>query len=403
MGNLAIRRSLLVLALVVLSAVVLAACGGSGSSSSSSVSSSSGESSSGSSRLTVAETEAGGAESSSEIVPAPPTEPPTETPITEPLNEKPPHQEVVWLACALPACQGDLSAGYKNSAAAIGWGFEQINYETLKASEGVQQALNKNPDSIFITGIPTAAFEPQAKEAIKREIPIFSGFDTTEPEPKTNGLYAQYANGPGFGINGEAGAIAAWMINDSGGKAKTVMVTIPEYPILSAEVEAIETEYAEKCPECTAEALPVTVEDVGEGKVTSKLVAYLQSHPETNYVEFTFSDLSTGAYPALQAAGLLDKVKMTGVQANPAVVKEISEGKQAAWAAQAQEFGGWMAMDSAARIAQGMPLTAYEKSGKLPTWIIDSKEQADKLLDGNGEWAGPEGFQEKFEELWHVK
>jgi ribose transport system substrate-binding protein len=390
MGMLANRRLLVVLAVLGLSALLLTACGGSSSSSSS-----------GSSGSTASESEGESAEASSEIVPAPPTEPPTEIPIKTPLKAKPPHKKVIWLACALPACQGYLSAGYKNAAAALGWDFEQINYETLKAAQGVQEALNKNPDYIFDTGIPPAAFEAQAKEAIKKGIPIFSGFDTTKPEPKVNGLYTQYANYPGYEVGKQ---LADWMINDSGGKANVAMVVIGEYPILTAQVEVIEKEFADKCPGCKSDTIDATVEDVGEGKVPAKIVAYLQAHPEVDYLEFTFGDLATAVYPALQAAGLTGQVKLLGAQANKLTNTELSKGNYTAWGTQAQEFGGWLSMDAAARLSLDMPLEPYEKTGGLPTWIIDSKEQADKLLeDPEGEWAGPEGFQGEFEELWKVK
>ena len=401
MGTLVSRRALLVVALVVMGSLVLAACGGSDSTSSSSSGSESRGASSTVSEEGGESSESGESESGTALVPEPPTEPPTEIPITEPLKSKPPKKNVIWLACGLPACQGYLSAGYKNSAAALGWGFEQINYETLKAADGVQQALNKNPDYIFITGIPPAAFEAQAKEAIQKEIPIFSGFDTTPPEPEKNGLYTQYANYPDYEA---AKQITDWVINDSGGKANMVTVVIPEYPILTAEVEAIEAEFEANCPECSLDEIPVTVEDIGEGKVTNKIVAFLQSHPDVDYIEFTFGDLSAGVYSALQAAGLNEKVKLVGVQANKPVADELAKGNVAAWASQAQEFAGWLSMDAAARLAVGMPLEKYEETGGLPTYVNVGPEAGEALLeDPEGEWPGPEGFQEQFEELWQVK
>src|SRR5690348_3968868 len=115
MGKLASLRGLpVVLALAVLGALLISACGSSGGSSSSTNSSAANGS-------TVSDEGATG--SGEGLVPEPPTEPPTEIPIKQELPEKPPHKNVVWLACGLPACQGYLSAGYKEAAAALGWGF----------------------------------------------------------------------------------------------------------------------------------------------------------------------------------------------------------------------------------------------------------------------------------------
>jgi ribose transport system substrate-binding protein len=384
MRSIANWKALLALALAGCLPILFVACGSNSSSSSSGSSTASSEESSGG--------------ETAEIVPAPPTTPISEFPVTEPIKETPPaKQNVIWLACELGSCQGDLSKGYTDAAAALGWGFEQINYNPLKASEGVQQALNKNPDAIFITGIDPAYFEAQAKEAIKKEIPIFNGFSTEEPEPTKNGVYMNYLNSYGYGL--EAKQIASWIINDSGGKANVATVVIPEYPILEAEVTALEEQFAE-CPECSIGKVAVTVEDVGAGKVAAKVVAYLQTHPEVNYIEFTFGDLLPGVEAALKSSGLGGTVKFTGVQSNPAIVKEITEGKVAAWTAQPQQFQGWLSVDAAIRVAQGLPITKYEESGEVPTWVIDSKEEAEGVLEEGGEWPGPEGFQEKFEELW---
>jgi ABC-type sugar transport system substrate-binding protein len=401
MRRLAKWRAALGLALLVsCAAIVLAACGGGGSSSSSSTSSGSG----GEESSTVSSNEGGNEESGGGSVAgiaAPVTVPPTEIPITKPLKEKPKPENVTWLACSLPVCQSALSEGYHQAAGALGWPIKQINYETVKAAEAVQQALNENPDVIQITGVPVVVYETQAQEAIAKEIPIISGYDTTPAEPQKNGLWYQYSNGiNGSGAQGEE--VARWIAADSEGKGSVVTVTISEYPILTAEIEGIEKVAAE-APEMSVDTIAVTSEEVGEGKVPSKVVAYLQSHPETEYIEYTFSDLATGMKAALQGAGLTD-ITQTGGNASPAVVKEIADGDQTAWTMQPSLYGDWLAMDAAARIAQGMPLEKYQDEGALPTYVVASPEAAEELLTkSKGEWAGPEGFEEKFEELWGVK
>jgi ABC-type sugar transport system substrate-binding protein len=405
MAKLANWRLVVALMAIVALAVTVTACGGGSSSSSESTTAAAEEEGEAGTEEAAsaeegeeAEGEKGEAETVAEVVPAPPTEPLDEFPVTEPIKEKPPaKQNVIWLACSLPSCQGDLSVGYKKAAEALGWGFEQINYNPLKAAEAVQTAVNKDPDSIFITGIPPAAFEAQAKEAIKKEIPIFSGFDLTEPEPEKNGIYYQYLNAAGYGS--EAKKMSDWVINDSGGKAHVLTVVIEEYPILVSEVESIEEAYGEGCPECSIEKLAVTVEDVEGGKSPAKIVAFLQTHPEIDYIQFTFGDLLPGVEAALQSAGM-EGIKFTGVQSNPTIVKEVIDGKVAAWTAQPQQFQGWISTDAAIRVAQGLPLTKYEESGEIPTWVIDSKPAAEQVLEEGGEWPGPAGFEEKFEKLW---
>jgi ribose transport system substrate-binding protein len=388
MQSLAKWRVILVLTALVCSALLLAACGGSGGSSSST----------GGGGDTSGETSGG---ESIEGVEAPVTSPPTELEITEPLKEPVSQHSVTWLACALPVCQSGLSAGYHEATTALGWPIKQLNYETLKVADSVQQALNENPDFITITGIPPALFESQSKEAIKKEIPIFSCDDVTAPEPKVNGLYVQCNSSESVAV--AAREVARWIIGDSGGAANVLSVTIEEYPILGAEIEGLEKEVS-KCAGCSVSTLPVTVEDIGEGKVPAKIIAELQSHPDINYIYYSFSDLSTGVLPALKAAGLDSQVKSTGSTGSAANMKAIAAGEESAWSAQAQQLQGWVSLDAAARVSQGMPLEPFEQQNIMPTYVVADKAGAEEILNKwNGEWPGPEGFEEQLEELWGVK
>jgi ABC-type sugar transport system substrate-binding protein len=342
----------------------------------------------------------GGSGEGGTIVPEPPLEPPTvaELPITKPLKKAAPKQKVAWLACELPDCQGALSKGWHEAGEALGWQIDQINFKSAKPDEGVQQALNEDVDGIGITGVSPALFKAQSKEAIAKEIPIVSASEVTEPEPEENGLYWQGANVRSVKV--QAGMIANWAINHSDGKANIAAVTIDSYPILGAEIEGLEEALGE-CPECgELGVISVTTEDLAEGQVPAKISAYLQSNPDTNYVEFAFSDLSLGVADSLQSLGLDQQVELINVNANPTVLKEVVAGKIAATTLQPQQLIGWIGSDVLARLATGTPLEKYEEEGLVPYWVAE-KEQAEEVLDQTeGEWPGPEGFQAKFKELW---
>ena len=67
-----------------------------------------------------------------------------------------------------------------------------------------------------------------------------------------------------------------------------VMVTIPSFPSLQTTVDGMNDVFKKYCPGCSSGELDLTVDDLAGGQVASKLVAYLQSHPTTNYVVFNF-------------------------------------------------------------------------------------------------------------------
>jgi len=397
MKRILIRRTPMLILAALITSLLLAACGGSSSSSSSSTATGSVANETTTNETTESSEPAG-------IVPEPPLQAPTEVEFSQPLKKAPPHQKIAWLACELPICQGALSKGYHEAGEALGWEIEQINYNAADPSsiaKSMQQALDNNADGIAITGIPPVLFEQQAKEAIKKGVPIVSCSDVTEPEPKTNGLYLQCGNGPAVKNEGEE--LGNWSINHTEGKAKIVAVTIEEYAVLGEEVKGLEAS-ANKCgSECSVATIPVTISEFGEGKVPNKLIAYLQSNPETNVVCFTFSDLAEGSYAALKGAGLGEDLLLVGAAASPTNLTEITEGKQNAWTIQPEKMQGWMSIDVLARVATGTPIEKYEEEGKFPTWVAGEKATAESILNEyEGEWPGPEGFQEKFEELWGV-
>jgi ribose transport system substrate-binding protein len=160
---------------------------------------------------------------------------------------------------------------------------------------------------------------------------------------------------------------------------------------------------ADYCPKCSVDTLPVTVNDVASGAVPSKLVAYLQTHPQVNYVDFSFADLLTGAQQALKAAGLTSKVKIVGqaLGAGPQVIKAIEDGSVAAWVAQPNTYQAWLMVDAMARLSEGLPLSQERQAAKEPTWVVDSATSA-KPLGAIGGWDGPPGFQNEFKQLWQV-
>ena len=76
---------------------------------------------------------------------------------------------------------------------------------------------------------------------------------------------------------------------------------------------------------------------LGIGKtVPSQIVSYLQAHPATKYVASGGCQLQRRTDPALQAAGLLDKVKVISRAADSAILKSIKEGTE--WASVALEL-----------------------------------------------------------------
>ena len=375
-------RHALLAALMLTVSLALAACGGSDNSSDS---------------ATASDKPASDAASS---VPAPITSPPAKISIDKPWKSPPPKGKTIfWLQCELPIC-AKIAKGGKAAAAAIGWNYKSVVFKASNPAGGMQTALQAKPDAIFISGIPSAAIKSQLAAAAKAKIPVVGCGAPEQPAP---GAYSSMC-GTTTGPDGEQ--LGLWAIKDSGGDAHVVSVTISSYPSLKTTTDGTANALKKYCPKCSADILDVTVDDLGAGQVASKLVAYLQAHPNVNYVSFTFADLEAGAAQALKAAGLDGKVKLIGNGAGPTQFKTMVAGgtPDAAWMAYGAVMEGWMQVDAAARLlADGKLPDGYQKEqDHVQTWIVDSPDSA-KTLAPSYDWEGPADYQQQFKDLWQGK
>jgi ribose transport system substrate-binding protein len=376
-------------ALLALAVLGLAACGGDSSTT---------ETDAGSTTATEAGTGSTTAsEKGGSTVPAPPETPPTEVPIDTPLKAKPPSgKEVVFLQCELPACQRYVK-GLEDAAQALGWSLEKLVFKSEDPASGMRQAVAKKPDYIAITGVPTSVMKPEMAEAAKAGIPVISCASPEKPEP--GGFAAQC----GGSLVRMAEYTGAWIINDAGGEAHVLGVTIPIYPVLDSETDWFKGEFTELCPKCSYEQFDITTEDLGAGNVPQEIVGYLQAHPDINYIYNTFG-ATPGMPAALNPAGFTD-VKLTGGPAEETTIQEIAKGEQTAWTTNGNEYDAWVMFDAMARLANGEEISKeYEDTIYVdPTWVISSPESAESLEKYGWSWPGPGDFQQHFKQLWKVQ
>jgi ribose transport system substrate-binding protein len=375
---------------LLLAALAIAACGGGGSSSSSAPSPEPASSQS----PAEGESEAG-----STIVAAPSEIPPTTIPKgLEPLPKPPPTGiSVVTLQCDIPTCKG-FTEVFEEAAKSLGWHNRTIVFKTGQPQDAMTQAVNTpGVEYINISGVTTSIIKPQLKVAAEKGITVMKGEDPGPAEPPTVPLAISNAYG-----NAERPAeeITRWMINDSGGKAHIAVIALPEIPITATIPPAVEKLVEKECPECSVDEIAVTGEELAAGTVPAKVVAFLQSHPEVNYVDGAFGNLTLGVGPALKTAGYAEKVKLvTGSGIEAAEAEALKKGEIAAYYVSAQgEFSTAWA-DAIARDAEGLPLPAkvYEE---MPQGWLCKPETAEQCR----EWETfPTDFLEKYEELWGLK
>ena len=324
---------------------------------------------------------------------------PTQIVQTVALPSKPPKKKVGFVVCASPSCV-PLAGMLKNATDALGWSLTTVNASATDPGSAIQQLIDAGVDYVAETGSDTKQFQTQAAELKSKNIPLFECYATDVPAGQSNGLYSDCFDASAAKVYGPA--LADWVIADSGGKAHTLVVSLPTFPILTAQVDAVHSEFAKNCPSCKTSDLAVTVNDLSTGAVPQEIASYIQTHTDINYVFESFNGLDTGVSKALQSAGL-GKVKIVGSQEGAPQLQEIIAGTEAAWTALPQELAMWTIADQMARVAVNQWSASDERLSAVPPfYIISTPAQAQAIVNFKDGWPGPTGFQDAFKKLWGV-
>jgi ribose transport system substrate-binding protein len=389
------QRTLAAVAVAVC-ALSLAACKSSGGGSNGGTSSSAGGGT-----TAAANTAASGLANAQAIVKAASTEP-TDIPIKTALPKAPQKGiKVAFLSCSAAACSL-LNPGFEAAAKALGWQPKVITYDSAQPGQALQQTINAGYKYIATTSITLNTITPQVRAAQAKGVALFGAYTGDKPEGKKNGLYGVAQN---FDASVKSGKlIAAWTIVDSHSAAHALYVDLPIYPTLEAQGDAAKAEYAADCPSCSFDKLGLSVNQLGAGQGPSAIVTYLKAHPKINYLYLSFQDLDNGVAAALKSAGLANRVKIVGTEAQTAQLKAMIAGTESAWSVLPEPYVMWTVVDWMARLSEGvLDQAALDATASGVQFMVDTPAQAQQqLTENNGEWPGPKNYQAQFEALWHV-
>jgi ABC-type sugar transport system substrate-binding protein len=377
------RRRALLGAIAALSAVVLvAACGssgGSGSSSGAGASSSSGAGASSSSQAGLAAAEALVSKYSQQ-----PTTIPAHGVIGKPI---PKGKTVVFVSCGTPNCsvEGNI---LQQATSLLGWTLKVINTkgtpESEKAAfdEAAQEKVNvvlysAVDRSTFASDIPAFVASGTFLGACCITDKVGNGIDYAIDTPSQTALVGQL--------------MAAWIIADSKGSAKTVYFDLPAFSILGTQGAAFNDYLTQNCPSCSADTVDIPVTDLGYD-VPAVIVAYLRAHPSVNYVALSVDALAVGLPAALKAARL-SGVKIVGEGATTINLQYIHAGQQGASVGFPYYEVLWAMVDAAARHEAGVPVNP--SVGATP-WLLvkDNAPVTDTIFPT------VKNYEAQFKQLW---
>ena len=287
-----------------------------------------------------------------------------------------------------------LVPGLQAATAALGWNLKIVPFDTTNPtslSAAMEQAVAEKVNFILESGVGSDQFSAGLAAAQAAHIPVVEAIQNPE---QANGVIGCV----GCQASTLAGEVAAnWIISDSGGKANVLFDTDPEFTTFTPlQTKFLETIH--QCGGCTSAVQQTSTAQLESGATGPAIVSYLQSHPEANYIFFSFSQLSTGVRSALNAAGVGSKVKI--ITACPVLsnIQSVIDGsEQAAFCYAGIGEVMWRAVDLMARYQQGMSVAdSVNTPISSVLWTTANVPKPATVYDG------ATNYQAQYKALWHV-
>jgi ABC-type sugar transport system substrate-binding protein len=270
---------------------------------------------------------------------------------------------VVYVHCGATACNA-LADGASKAAKVLGWKYQTIatqgTPESVKAAFAT--AVRLKPNAVISSGWDRATYESELQELKKMGTGVFNY--STLDKPGT-GITVMVGDVNGVGVEGTQ--LAAWVVSDTKGKANTLFVDVPAYTILQGVTRLFKSNYAKWCPGCPLDTMQMPATALGKD-APDRVVSYLRSHPDVNYVAFSLDAAAIGLPAALRAAGLNGKVKFVGASPTVENLGYVASGDEAATVNQPYYETQAILMDAAARYVTGQSL-AQDQSYQIQYFV----------------------------------
>jgi ABC-type sugar transport system substrate-binding protein len=316
---------------------------------------------------------------------------PTSIGLTKPIGKPvPAGKKVVFISCGVQACetQGDI---IKQGASDLGWTASTIGTDGSpeQLQNAFETAMRQGADAIILNAVNRASVAKQIEAAKQRGV----AFVTSSSVDKTgDGILANVAGTQNSAKIGEN--LAAQIVADSNGKANTLYVNISAFQILQALGDQFKSSYTKYCPGCQYATLDIPIASLGKD-APDRIVSYLRSHPQVNYVVLSVSNaLGAGLPAALRAAGLADKVKLVGQSGDTQTFQDLQAKNINSVVPYDYYTVDYLMLDALARHFAGAPA----QQALPPLWIVTPDNMPAEATKGM--FPVVESYRDEFKRLW---
>jgi ribose transport system substrate-binding protein len=310
-----------------------------------------------------------------------------------PLKSKPPSGALIvgiFSTTALPIEQGFVAA-----VKAAGWKEKSMSDDQTNPSSMIsdlQAALQFKPFAVIVQGLPyqywssvVPAYEAAHVQLIPVDLPSY--VPSSVIQTSISGAQDTKAT---------ALIIANWFIAASDGRGKALATDFPSIGSLGGLWLDFTDDVKKQCPGCTVKTLSLTATQFVSG-TPQAIVSALQANPSLKYVIDTYGGGLTGLPAALRAANIKG-ITVGGYSPLPLQLQEMKDGTMpGAWNANGYAVQGWLAVDAALRIKEGMKVQPAD--GGLPQVLL-TPSNVGTVTNNSQEL--PLNYVQQFEKLWHV-
>src|SRR5689334_4629410 len=278
------------------------------------------------------------------------------------------------------------------------YGGVQLNVVDAKgsvdeANKGFDQAIAQKADAIVFLALPPQLFQAQITRAKAAGIKVISA-QTGIPGKKDAGQDAEVS----FDYVKVGEIIGAWMVADSKGKGKGLVVSSDDVPASQPQAQGTLNEVKRLCPQCD-----MTMKDVQipqwQTSIPTLFQTTINSDPTRTYLLPLYDGQALPGLGAIRTAGAGSKVSVGAFNATPGIVEQLKDPASGL----KLEVGGhneWWAYACTDTIFRVLAGAAPVENYHVGLRIFDTSNAS--LIQGTDEfaWYGATDYRTKFPALW---
>lgn len=290
-----------------------------------------------------------------------------------------------------------LADGAKEAFEAMGWTAELVDgrLDPTVWNRAIKQAVDAGVD-----GIVSVAANPnlmgEAMAAVQAKNVPFVMISQSPQDGDVAGVQSWIRPDAVKGGND----VGTWIAGDAGGQGSVLVLDTPEYADIMMRNDALVAAVERDCPDCTINRVRISTQTMGTS-LAPTVTSQLQQHPDVTYVWSPDDAYSNFVAQGIQQAGKSASVKLVSGAGEPEAFGRIESGTQAADLATPNNYLGWLAGDSLARVISGQPVQEVVDVPQRFFTVANINDSTSNLTEAG--WDVEFDYKPVFTSMWGVE